>query len=80
MRREPAAVIGTITAIVTALLALAVAFGVDLSEEQRSAILALVATVAPIAAALLIRRSVWSPASHEDAVTAAHFAAESTDS
>lgn len=54
-QREPAAVAGTIVAVVTAGLALVVAFGVDLDETQTEAILGVAAVVAPILAALLIR-------------------------
>ena len=63
MATEPAAIIGTITAIVTALIAFAVAFGINLSDDQQAAILGLVAALAPIVAALLTRRKVYSTAS-----------------
>lgn len=58
MKNEPAITIGSVTALVTALVGLLVAFGVPLSTEQQTAIIGLVAVAAPIVAALLIRRKV----------------------
>jgi hypothetical protein len=58
MNTEPAAVIGTATAVVAALIALLVSFGVDISDDQQNAILALVGVAAPIVAGVLIRRKV----------------------
>ena len=58
MKNEPAITIGTITAAVAAVLALLIAFGVDLTDEQTAAILGLVAAVGPIVAAILTRRRV----------------------
>lgn len=66
MKTEPAAIIGGITAFVTAVLALLVAYGVDISQTQQTAILGLVAVVAPLIAALAIRFKVWSPASVQE--------------
>lgn len=63
MKREPATIIGAITAVVSAVLALLVAFGMDVSEDQQAAILGVVAAVAPLVAGVLIRSKVWSPAS-----------------
>lgn len=61
MKREPAITIGTISAAVGAIIALAVSFGVPLSEDQQIAILGVVAAVGPIVAAIITRRFV-SPA------------------
>lgn len=58
MRKEPAITLGTISAAVAAILTLLVAFGLDISEDQQTAILGVVATVGPIVAGLLIRRKV----------------------
>lgn len=58
MSREPAAVIGVITGLAVAIVGLLVAFGVDLTDDQQKAILGVVAAVAPIVAAVLIRRKV----------------------
>lgn len=58
MNREPAAVVGSITAAVSAIIALFVAFGLDLTDEQVAAILAVVAVVAPIVSGLITRGKV----------------------
>lgn len=65
MRTEPAAIIGGITAFVTALLGLLVAYGVDVSQQQQTAILGVTAVVAPLLASLVIRYNVYAPASVE---------------
>jgi len=56
--REPAAVAASIVAGVTAVIALVVAFGVPLTDEQRTAILGVAAVAAPIIAAALTRPKV----------------------
>lgn len=56
--REPLVTVGGIVALVSAVVALVVAFGVDLSEGQIEAILGLVAVLAPIIVALLARGKV----------------------
>lgn len=58
MNREPAAIIGSITAAASAIIALVVAFGLDLSDEQTAAILGVVAVVAPIVAGFVTRGKV----------------------
>ena len=58
MSTEPAVTIGAVTTLIAAALSLLVAFGVDISEDQRVAIIAFVAAAAPLASALLIRRKV----------------------
>ena len=58
MNTEPAVTIGSIVALVAAIITLLVAFGVDVTAEQRDAILSVVAIGGPIAAGLLIRRKV----------------------
>lgn len=58
---EPALTIGAVTSLVAAILGLLVAFGVQVTAEQRDAILAVVvaiAVVAPFVASVLIRRKV----------------------
>jgi hypothetical protein len=52
---EPALAAGSLTALVAAAIAVAVAFGAPITAQQREAILSLVAVVAPIAVALLVR-------------------------
>lgn len=60
---EPLISVATVTAAATALVGLMVAFGLDLTADQRTAILGLVAVVAPIVVAAWGRRKVYSPAS-----------------
>ena len=45
---EPVFTVASITAGVTAIIALGVAFGLDLSQQQQTAILGVVAVVAPL--------------------------------
>lgn len=59
--KEPLLTVGAITAVTSAAVSCVVAFGVHLTETQQGAILALIATVAPIVVALFARRSVYSP-------------------
>lgn len=59
---EPLLSVGTITAAVTALIGLAVSFGLNLSEDRQAAVLGVVAVLAPVAVAVLGRRQVFSPA------------------
>lgn len=65
MSKEPAITIGGISAGVGAIIALCVAFGVPLTEDQQIAILGVVAALGPIIAAVITRRFV-SPAQPEN--------------
>jgi hypothetical protein len=58
MTNEPAVTIGAITTAVAAVIALVVAFGVEITEDQSIAILAAIATIGPIVAAYLTRARV----------------------
>lgn len=60
---EPLLSVGSITAGVTTLIALVVAFGLPLSGDQQTAILGVVAVVAPLVVSVVGRSRVWSPAS-----------------
>lgn len=71
MAREPAHVIGVITGLVTAALALIVAFGVDLDPTQQAAILGIAAALAPIIAGIITRNAVFSPQSTQRIANAA---------
>jgi hypothetical protein len=55
MVNEPIITVATVTGAVTALLGLFVAFGLDISPDQQTAILGVVAVVAPIVVALIAR-------------------------
>lgn len=59
---EPALSRAGLVALATAVVSLLVAFGVPLTGDQRSAILGLVAVVAPIVAGVAARSRVFSPA------------------
>jgi nitrate/nitrite transporter NarK len=59
---EPLFTVGSITAGVTAVIAVLVAFGLPISDGQQSAILGVVAVAAPLAVAALARRRVYAPA------------------
>lgn len=58
MSNEPALTIGGITAAVTAVLTLLVAFGVTLTQAQTAAILGVVGTLGSLVQAWLTRRKV----------------------
>lgn len=58
MNREPVFTVATITSAVAAVVALVVAFGVPLTEDQQTAILSLAAVVAPLIAAYFARKRV----------------------
>jgi hypothetical protein len=65
LQTEPAQLIGYITAAVSAAIALLVAFGVDLTDDQTAAILGIVAVAAPIISGIITRSKVYAPASVE---------------
>lgn len=58
---EPLITVGTLTTAAIAVLALIVAFGIDLDDDRQSAILGVVAVVAPLAVAVVGRFKVFSP-------------------
>lgn len=58
MNREPIITIASLTAGVTAIIGLLVAFGIDVSKDQQVAILAVVAVVAPFVVPLFGRSKV----------------------
>lgn len=64
---EPALTAGSVVAIVAAIVAVAIAFGAPITQQQKDAILTLVAAIAPIAVALLVRPHVTPVAKLEDA-------------
>lgn len=63
--REPAIITGTVIAIVAAALTFAQEFGINLTDGQQDAIKNLVAVLAPLVAALIIRGLVYSKHSVE---------------
>ena len=58
---EPLVTTGTITAAVTAVIALIVAFGLPVSDDQQAAILGIVGVAAPLIVAFIGRSKVFSP-------------------
>lgn len=58
MSREPLVTVSTITALVAAVIGLLVAFGIDLSKDQQTAILGVVAVAAPLVVAAFARGKV----------------------
>lgn len=58
MNREPLVTVASITAGITAVLGLLVAFGVSLTGDQEKAILGVAAVVAPLVVAFIARSKV----------------------
>lgn len=69
MKSEPAVILGAVTAVAVAVLAALVAFGLPIDKDQQSALLALLAAVAPIVLAIVTRGAVFAPANVAAAVT-----------
>jgi hypothetical protein len=67
--REPLLSRAVIVAAVGALLGLAAAFGLDLSEAQRESITVVAVVGAPLVAAVWARRHVWSGAAVAEQLT-----------
>lgn len=65
MHNEPVLNVGSITALVAAVIALLAAFGLPLSPEQVQAVLGVVAVAGPIVAALIARRKVTPVDTHD---------------
>lgn len=58
MTSEPVLTVASITALATAVLGALVAFGVNLTEAQTTAVLGVVAVAAPLVVGLVARRKV----------------------
>ncbi|MFF3853694.1 hypothetical protein [Micromonospora sp. NPDC002575] len=63
---EPLLTVGGVTAAGAAVLSLLVAFGLPVSDDQQTALLGLVAVLAPLVVAVLARGRVYSPATVAD--------------
>lgn len=68
---DPSGLYGTVVGIIGALLALATAFGVPLTDTQQDAILQLAVVAGPAVTAWLIRRKAYAPSTHEAQVNLA---------
>ena len=66
MNREPLLTKASWVALVTAVIAVAVAFGLPLSDEQQKALIALAGVLAPVAAAVWARGQVTPTADPRD--------------
>jgi len=60
MKREPVITVASLTAAVSAIITLAVSFGLDLTDDQRQAILGAVSVAAPLV--VMVARRFVSPA------------------
>lgn len=74
MQREPAVIISTVTAAFASAIGLAIAFGIDISDEQRDAMLSTLGAMIPLLLLVgpIIRQFVYSPRSVENKVAAAY--------
>lgn len=79
MDKEPAAIVGTVTAIVSAVLVFLDQFGVSLTDGQQDAIRGLVAVLAPLVAGLVIRSFVTPTPKALDRIDTAWLADPSRD-
>ena len=70
---EPTRIVGYVTTLDGALIGVLIAFGINIDEAQRNAILAAVGTMVPVALLMVevIRSRVVSPASAGEAVAIA---------
>lgn len=66
MNREPLLTRASWVALVTAVIAVAVAFGLPLSDEQQKSLIALAGVLAPVAAAVWARGQVTPVADPRD--------------
>lgn len=69
--KEPLLTVGTVGMIGAAVIAVVVAFFTPVSDDRQSAILGLLAVLAPFIVALVGRRKAWSPATVRAALLAA---------
>ena len=78
MKEEPAVSVGSITAAVTAVITLLVAYGADINQEQQTAILGVVAVIAPVIVGIVTRSRVYSEASAQRAANEAAATGDAT--
>lgn len=81
MQQEPATIVSVIVGALTAVIGVLVAFGLDVSDDQRNAIIGAVAPLSAVIALLgpIIRQFVWSPESVKEIVDDAYEAIPGTD-
>lgn len=78
MKTEPAISVASITAAVTAIIALLVAYGFDISGEQQTALLGVVAVIGPVIVGIVTRSKVYSEASAQKAANTAAVTGDAT--
>jgi len=78
LKSEPAVVVSTLTALLTAAIGFGAAFGLNISEDQQNAIIAVVAPAVALIAMIgpVIRQFVYSPESTQKLVNAAESAGQ----
>jgi hypothetical protein len=78
LKTEPAVLVSTVTALLTALIGFGAAFGLDLSEDQRNAVIGVVSPAVAVIALIgpVIRGMVYSPESTQKLVDAAEKAGQ----
>ncbi|HXG72821.1 MAG TPA: hypothetical protein VNJ04_19675 [Gemmatimonadaceae bacterium] len=59
---EPLLTVGSVVAVVSALLVFLQSFGIDISDDQQKSIRELVAVLSPVVLAFVARQFVFSPA------------------
>lgn len=76
MQKEPAILIGALSAFITGVAGVLIAFGIDFSQQQQDAIIACVASFVMLIFIIagLIRQFVWSPDSVQKLVNKAEQA------
>jgi hypothetical protein len=76
LKAEPAVAISTITALLTALIGFGAAFGLNLSDDQKNAVIGCVAPAVAVIFLLgpIVRAFVYSPESTQKLVNAAESA------
>lgn len=68
--REPLLTVGLITTVAAAILAMAVSFGLPISDDQQAKLLALILVVAPLIVMAVGRARVWAPSTVRATVNA----------
>jgi len=78
LQREPAVVVSTIVSFLTAAVGFGVAFGLDIDDTQRDAIISVVSPAVAMIFLMgpILRQFVWSPASVKEVRAASVMAGE----
>lgn len=79
MNTEPAITIASLVALLGAVITLLVVFGIEVTDDQRDAIIAVATIGLPIVAGLVIRAKVVSPATDAERSRLAYLAGVNGD-